>query len=1657
MAFKIFLENQHLVVENESTATKAAVLDLYSFRFDLLQTDEAVDYIKLTDASTTAVSMFLADAKDENGNTFATFNDLTDYLSDICKQAPNLGTNLRLDNIELSNTGSHLKLVNLNTGEQSFMVQQRVDPILGTTSVYYTEHTTEVQVETASDAYQPYTTHTGSGTLNAQNRYALPIDIQVIQDTFVHEYRSVLNTDIENLNIKIFNVTQSPTNLDDYNVLTGTDIVAGWYISKRPYWSLNKQASIDTKAGQTIASGNASLPFEEGFSLNAGEYYRFVISGDNDFIFQGVNGAPNPFGGTQFIPYIERSFTGEIEVAVKTEGAKIHTTALDFYRDGTNTTIILSDGESYPVNTIKAVADSGTIKIISVDPDVDITYYKQINHDLVSITNSLVGGSVTNVVNQLNQLFAVQPLALGGDYISTLPTLAGVTITGNFAEGQDPIGDSIYSVGTSTGQHDARVWSDETIDETGEFYEVKITGKGQFMLGLYSVNDGDLAEITNNSGNGHSGYKWANAFYNYGSYVAPWTTYGSNSGLSYGPGWNGSTTSQMRYNTIVQDNLANANPDNPVLFKVGINAQGYISVWYFDEGRSNTYIMTARSTYTLPEGEYGLMVKLVNGTVQLVELPTRTAVDPAAPVLTYRYVESNGFDYPLFASAEEANYYDSQNGGVGESSIVIYPDDATNTQWYRPANGFIQNAVSAPASTSEITYNEIPTTTLIPTAYPDTTIEVNEGETFNIQVAPAGADYGTTVNLSGNMWANYDGYSTLTGTAPTVIGDYNTNPNDEYTFSVTRTSEGSSTGTLTIRVINLTAPAVAISGFTWDNTSTPLADTNIMADGSVVTFDNPLNAPYRYVIPATWVQAYVLPALSSGDNGDKIYIGIKDGAGVLTDGIVDADFDAYMSWERIDEFSHKSTIYANTKDEVVINSMTQAFYDFAFEADDQGNLYVIACNFNSINTEPGVDYGGQFSRTVETTGTAPFTLSMVTEGLEMTYDEGDIIEIVIPIADNWIQVTESGNTLSFDGSTNFPTLQAGNTYRLLMGEHTWDDQVTDTHINATEIVKFTADGTTEYNMGATWVQSGTLGAGFAYIEFTVPTDVPPLHWYGSAAHNPISLNSAYNVPIAGSTYVVNVTGITLEGPVANQTGTNLFNDPSGTVIWGWLSIDEQLSAGERLVLNNAFLVDLTDAMPNNSMVAIGLKDANWLNSYRSNSNTTSFEGATRFEIYKYSSSDIRFYGYSQAGSFAKFVGTNGVSSQNVELALDLTSSGNNIRLMIGSSSNSTNNVSSTPYADWSSSYKIQSGDQGFGLTAVDVMVLGDGQTVGNLNKADGPMDSADVDWTLLSEINVPQPTTTTTPFNKVLDFSGSSERAQQVSSNTNYMPIAMDGLSASNTTAPTSGHTSGGIYSRPWACAIVFKIDGNSSNQHIWNQGEGAGSTDDNIYLRLDSNQNLYFGWGRTGALNECRIQTAISSGFWYAVYIGHDGRRWQAAGATAGNLYTSFDIHLMTSHDNFGTLYDVGTYNDWNQASSTTGGRMDRSVTGNLTIGGRGSNRNFHGKVASFVATTLRINQPMPDATEIELMIKDPLKWLQDYKYNQTFRRADSQAESTFVAGGGYSSAATQVWLMGDGIQDSYANGIRNQVWSGDQNYTKLNLISMVSNDIENTTIPGL
>ena len=337
----------------------------------------------------------------------------------------------------------------------------------------------------------------------------------------------------------------------------------------------------------------------------------------------------------------------------------------------------------------------------------------------------------------------------------------------------------------------------------------------------------------------------------------------------------------------------------------------------------------------------------------------------------------------------------------------------------------------------------------------------------------------------------------------------------------------------------------------------------------------------------------------------------------------------------------------------------------------------------------------------------------------------------------------------------------------------------------------------------------------------------------------------------------------------------------------------------------------------------------------------------------------------------------------------------------------------------------------------------------------------DLTLTGLSEITIPAtPTSNLTNWNKAIDFSGGNEHMSKVSSWNGVSPLTLESVSIEIAPPGTAGNTANATYARPWATAVVFKADRNGSNQHIWNSGEGSGSTDDNVYLRLDANGWVYFGWGRTGSLNECRFLGIPSSsqGRYFGVYVGYNGTRlkWNA---TAANLEDVFDIRVMTNNgnDDFATLgSNLSTAANWTAGS--TGGRMDRSFTGSLTIGGRGSNRNFHGKVASMVLTTLRLGVAMPTDAEIRLMITDPKKWEDDYRINQTVRRSTGTTDGTYNPTDiYYGYGGTQIWLMGDGTNDSFSNGIRNQVNPADNSYTKLQLNSMVSNDIENVSISGL
>ena len=338
----------------------------------------------------------------------------------------------------------------------------------------------------------------------------------------------------------------------------------------------------------------------------------------------------------------------------------------------------------------------------------------------------------------------------------------------------------------------------------------------------------------------------------------------------------------------------------------------------------------------------------------------------------------------------------------------------------------------------------------------------------------------------------------------------------------------------------------------------------------------------------------------------------------------------------------------------------------------------------------------------------------------------------------------------------------------------------------------------------------------------------------------------------------------------------------------------------------------------------------------------------------------------------------------------------------------------------------------------------------------------------ITATDVPVSSTSTTDWDKAIDFSGSSEYLKH---NASYATATQNPLALSNGTYITKNsnplYTANSTSSRPFATTVVFKADGNNSLQTIWNNGEGFYSSQDNFGLEIDANNNLYFYWSNgtstTSSSNRCVVQLSIDTSKWYGVYIAHKGGRLSGSNATSSNIGECFDIRVMSSADNFSTL-SVDKSGSWSGGNwTTTGRRMDKSVNGVLTLGGTSAGtKSFYGKIAAFTMTTLKNNSLAPDATEIEMMITDPLKWEDDYKQGTTYRlsNVNSTASVPSAVTVDY-NYATQIHLMGDSVgiypyshSDAYPNIFNNLRWV---TATRMVMQNMVSNDIENVSISGL
>lgn len=482
---------------------------------------------------------------------------------------------------------------------------------------------------------------------------------------------------------------------------------------------------------------------------------------------------------------------------------------VDFKLDTTNTSIILDNGYQYGVNTIKALnTGDGLITLKSIQ-DARVLF-TELDYTKVDINGVDAVGGLNDVINVLNELFTVgafESVVISDPHSTLVADLSGINTTGGL------VGTAINPSGTDIGAgvvahyNKGGYKSTETIDQAGEYFTFNMRNEGIFgaCLVLDDVADAqgnstyaDPTKFCDGAGDGNHGIQWGVFFHP--SSDGPSTYYGAQTGAVDGSGWSG--VDAFRYSNDGANWLAG----NAEEFRIGIDANSFISMEYYNNDTS-LWVVVSRTNYPVGYNvKFHLGIKFCDSVVRLVDNPKVHLLEAAAPTMYFRYIESPdaNYEYPLFVTEAESNYYDLNNGGTGTSHTHTYVDDPTSTTWYMPDNGATMTETVVPSGayltfmSAAVTYTEITSLTnsdLTPSAFTFSDISQEEGTSVNLPLYPAGASFSQSAtispNTSGLVYNTSSHY--LQGTLADVGAD------TVYTVTVIRAnSYGSTTSTFTI-------------------------------------------------------------------------------------------------------------------------------------------------------------------------------------------------------------------------------------------------------------------------------------------------------------------------------------------------------------------------------------------------------------------------------------------------------------------------------------------------------------------------------------------------------------------------------------------------------------------------------------------------------------------------------------------------------------------------------------------------------------------------------------------------------------------------------------------------------------------------------------------
>ena len=312
------------------------------------------------------------------------------------------------------------------------------------------------------------------------------------------------------------------------------------------------------------------------------------------------------------------------------------------------------------------------------------------------------------------------------------------------------------------------------------------------------------------------------------------------------------------------------------------------------------------------------------------------------------------------------------------------------------------------------------------------------------------------------------------------------------------------------------------------------------------------------------------------------------------------------------------------------------------------------------------------------------------------------------------------------------------------------------------------------------------------------------------------------------------------------------------------------------------------------------------------------------------------------------------------------------------------------------------------------------------------------------------PVSKMTSFTKGVNFTSSNGYLVQNESAADQLPLYLSGQGDSSL---NNGSTTAN--GQPWAVGIVFNPSSiptgspDTNYRSLWSQTNVAAGDQNGYRISLDLIRDgrirFYFGKNYHSSNNNnwykwTSHRDLVSSNNWHGLYIDYDGGRRNYGNGTYServknsNRFRIWQVNLnngtatrLTGYGLANTDHDTWSYNNC----------VGNNIGGRFYVGSQyQNNKEFQGQIASVVVTTLRNGQTLPDATEISMIVNDPMKWLNDYKVGNKWRQPNLEGSGSELSGfalGNDNNGAkgTKVWLMGDGTNDSDGN-IRNQVSNG-------------------------